>query len=195
MGRAYRDIWVEDETAPLACVLLGTAAGFGLPPAVSHTYDPMSRESLQKGIYPSRNDLAYELAQLKKCFERYGVTVLSPPVLPGTNQVFVRDAAFVIEDKFVRANIIPARSRELDALRGLIPQIEPGDYIVPPATVHIEGGDVILWNDHLFVGAYTGPDYAALSTARTNAAAPYFLRECFPNKTLKAFGLRLSAGG
>ncbi len=189
MGKNYREIWVGDETAALACVLLGTAAGFGRPPAQGDTYDPRSRESLQKGIYPSRDDLARELAQLKNLFEKYGVTVLQPPVLPNTNQVFVRDAAFVIEDKFVRSNIIPDRQRELDALQGLIPQIEPHDYIVPPVAVHIEGGDVIVWHDHLFVGVYTGPDYAGLSTARTNAAAPHFLRETFPHKTVKPFEL------
>jgi arginine deiminase len=38
----------------------------------------------------------------------------------------------------------------------------------PPDEVHIEGGDVMLWDDHIFIGTYKGSDYKDYITARTN---------------------------
>jgi hypothetical protein len=32
----------------------------------------------------------------------------------------------------------------------------------------IEGGDVMLWDDHIFIGTYKGSDYKDYITARTN---------------------------
>lgn len=192
MKDKYTALWIEDETAPLETVLLGTAEALGPPPALEEAYDPLSRGSLQRGTYPNQSALAHELAQLKACFAKHQVTVLHPAVVADVNQVFARDIAFVIGDKLVRSNIIPDRQRELQGLENLIPQIDPDAYIVPPPEVHIEGGDVVVWNDHLFVGVYTGSDYPRLNTARTNAAAIHFLRETFPDKTVKSFELAKS---
>jgi arginine deiminase len=33
----------------------------------------------------------------------------------------------------------------------------------PPEEVHIEGGDVMLWDDHIFIGTYKGSDYKDIS--------------------------------
>ena len=44
----------------------------------------------------------------------------------------------------------------------------PEKVITPPADVHIEGGDVMPWNDHIFIGTYKGADYKEQVTARTN---------------------------
>lgn len=186
------EIWIEDETAPLETVLLGTAADLGPSPSASDTYDPISRENVEKGTYPKASALAYELAQLEDIFKKYRVRVLRPHIVPCTNQVFARDIAFVIGDKLVRSNIIPDRQHELGGLRDLIPHIDPTNHIVPPPEVHIEGGDVVVWNDHLFVGSCTDPHYAQLKTARTNAAAVHFLRHTFPDKTVKSFELAKS---
>jgi arginine deiminase len=57
----------------------------------------------------------------------------------------------------------------------------------PPEEVHIEGGDVMLWNDHIFIGTYKGSDYKDYITARTNMRK--FIKELFPNKIVKEFDL------
>jgi hypothetical protein len=44
----------------------------------------------------------------------------------------------------------------------------------PPDEVHIEGGDVMLWDDHIFV--YKGSDYKDYITARTNRKGPIYKR-------------------
>ena len=68
-------------------------------------------------------------------------------------------------------------------------QIPSSQYIVPPREVHIEGGDVMPWNDHIFIGTYKGEDYTHYKTARTNMAGVNFIKELFPNKIVKEFDL------
>ena len=48
------------------------------------------------------------------------------------------------------------------------------------------------WNDYIFVGTYSGEDYASYITARTNTAAVDYLKEQFPHKKIKSFELRKS---
>ena len=61
-----------------------------------------------------------------------------------------------------------------------------------PEDAHVEGGDVMLHNDYLFVGTYYGSDYSNFITARTNIKAVEYLREMFPEKKLKSFNLKKS---
>ena len=48
------------------------------------------------------------------------------------------------------------------------------------------------WNDYIFVGIYSGADYADFITARTNIQAVDFLKDLFPAKKVKSFELRKS---
>jgi N-dimethylarginine dimethylaminohydrolase len=98
----------------------------------------------------------------------------------------------VIEDKFISSNILPNRIDELDAINHVYEQVEPKKRIIPPEDVHIEGGDVMPWNEYIFVGVYSGKDYADFITARTNMEAVEFLRKLFPEKQVKSFELRKS---
>ncbi len=59
----------------------------------------------------------------------------------------------------------------------------------PPDDVHIEGGDVMLWNDYIFIGTYKGSDYSSFITARTNMAGVNYIKELFPHKIVKEFDL------
>lgn len=47
----------------------------------------------------------------------------------------------------------------------------------------------MLWNDHIFIGSYKRPDYSNYITARTNELGVEFIRDLFPNKTIKSFDL------
>ena len=81
--------------------------------------------------------------------------------------------------------MIDNRSLELSAINYIIDQIPTKNVIRLSSDCHIEGGDVILCNDHVFIGIYTGEDYSNYITARTNINAVNALREIFPNKTIK----------
>ena len=141
------------------------------------------------GTFPKKSDLVKALNDLEKVFLRYGVTVLRPDSVMDCNQIFARDLGFVVGDIFVRANIIPHREKELLGLASFLSQIPTSNQLMFPKEVHIEGGDVIVHNEYIFVGFSNSPNYAKLLTARTNEAAIFALRKAFPNKKVKPFEL------
>jgi len=118
--------------------------------------------------------------------------VYRPEVLENCNQIFSRDIAFVIEDKLVVANILPEREKEVDAILHVLDKIDENHILHPPEEVHVEGGDVMPWNDFIFVGTYSAADYSEWITARTNSYAVDYLKKQFPEKTVKSFELRKS---
>lgn len=130
-----------------------------------------------------------EIEAFKNVLEKYGVTIYRPRIIENYNQIFTRDIGFVIEDIFIKANILPDRERELDAIQYIIDQIDPKKVVRPPEEVHIEGGDVMPWNDHIFIGTYKGSDYKNYITARTNMQGVQFIKDLFPNKIVKEFDL------
>ena len=183
---------IKDEISRLHSVVLGIAKDNGPTPRPEDCYDPKSREHVLAGTYPSEIDMVSELDGFRKVLEKYGVKVFRPEVMSGVNQIFARDIGFVIEDKFIKSNILPDREEELISIEYIIKQIDPKKVVTPPAEVHIEGGDVMPWNDYIFVGTYTGKDYKDYITARTNKAAIQFLQDLFPGKKVVKFELRKS---
>lgn len=183
---------VTDETSTLHSVLLGTAISNGPTPSVEEAYDPKSRNHIEQGTYPLEADMVKELEDFAAILERNGVEVFRPKVIDGCNQIFSRDIGFVIDDCFIKANILPDREREIEAIAHVLEQIDPQKILTPPQEVHIEGGDVMPHHDYIFMGVYLGEDYPQKITARTNAAAVQWLQSTFKNKTVKAFELRKS---
>lgn len=180
---------VNNETSRLRAVVLGAAVSNGPTPTESEAYDPKSLEHIKAGTYPLEEDMVPEMEALKTVFEKYGVKVYRPELIENYNQIFSRDIGFVIDDTFVWANILPDREREQDAIQYIVNQINPEKVVKAPEEVHIEGGDVILWNDHIFIGTYKGSDYKDYITARTNMQGVNFIKELFPNKIVKEFDL------
>jgi len=183
---------VRDETSRLKAVVLGIAQSCGPIPKPEEAYDPKSLEHILAGTYPKEEDMIREMDAFSAVFKKYDVQVFRPEVLTDCNQIFSRDIAFVIEDKLIEANILPEREQEFEAILHVLDVIAPENILVPPANVHVEGGDVMPWNDYVFVGTYTGEDYADYITARTNQEAVDYLKEQFPHKKVKSFELRKS---
>lgn len=182
-------IQVKNETGRLRAVVLGIANQNGPIPTAEEAYDPKSLAHIKAGTYPAESDMIFEMSAFQQVLQRYGVKVYRPTLIPNLNQIFARDIGFVIDKKFIKANILPDRAEEWQAIEYLTQQIEPNSLIQAPEDVHMEGGDVILWDDHIFVGTYLGADYAQINTARTNQKGVDFIQDLFPNKTVKAFDL------
>ena len=180
---------VQDETSQLRAVVLGTAESNGPTPKPEEAYDPKSLEHIKAGTYPIEADMVPEMSAFESVLKKYGVTVFRPQLIPDYNQIFTRDIGFVIDDIFIKSNILPDRERELDAIQYVIDQIQPTQVVRPPEEVHIEGGDVMLWENYIFVGTYKGSDYKDYITARTNMHGVEYLRKLFPNKIVKEFDL------
>ena len=183
------ELKINDETSRLRAVVLGTAVSNGPTPLVKDAYDPKSLEHIIAGTYPLEKDMIVEMDAFNSVLLKYGVQVFKPNAIENYNQIFTRDIGFVIGDVFVKSNILPERELELDAIQYVLDQIEPTKVVRPPEEVHIEGGDVMLWGDYVFVGTYKGSDYADYITARTNMQGVQFIKELFPDKIVKEFDL------
>ncbi len=183
---------IQDETSRLRAVVLGTAQSNGPVPDLVDAYDPKSREHIIAGTYPSIEDMVCEMEAVAAVFQKYQVEVYRPHQIEDCNQIFTRDIGFVIDDIFVKANILPDREEELEAIQHVIDLVDPTKVIRPPENVHIEGGDVMLHGDLIFVGTYRGSDYADYIIARTNVEGVKWLSDTFPDKKVISFNLKKS---
>ncbi|MFJ1411846.1 dimethylarginine dimethylaminohydrolase family protein [Capnocytophaga canimorsus] len=180
---------IKNETNRLRAVILGTAQSNGATPTAEEAYDPKSLEHIKAGTYPIEKDMVAEMEAFRSVLEKYGVTVYRPKIIENCNQIFTRDIGFVIDDIFIKANILPDRENEYQAIEYIVNKIEKSKVVIPPDEVHIEGGDVMPWNEHIFIGTYKGSDYKNYITARTNMQGVEFIKELFPNKIVKEFDL------
>lgn len=186
------DLNIQNETSRLRTVVLGTAFHNGPIPTIEECYDPKSKIHVIAGTYPKEQDMTFEMESVARVFEKYGIRVFRPKVIENYNQIFSRDIGFVIEDKFITANILPDRDLEISAIDHVLDQIPKENRISLPEDCHVEGGDVMPWNNYIFIGTYSGKDYPEYITARTNVNAVKAIQELFPTKIVKSFELRKS---
>ena len=180
---------VTNETDRLKAVILGTAVSNGATPTLEEAYDPKSAEHIKAGTYPIEKDMVAEMDAFAAVLQKHGVQVYRPEIIRDCNQIFTRDIGFVIDDVFIKANILPDRQAEFQAIEYIVKQMNPDKVVTPPEEVHIEGGDVMPWNEHIFIGTYKGDDYKEQVTARTNMAGVAFIQKLFPHKKVKEFDL------
>lgn len=172
------EIQLRNETDPLRSVIVGLAQD---RPAMPHGNNPKIQENITKGTVPDESELIEEVEGFAKTLSDAGVQVLRPDVLPNQDQIFARDISFIIDQTLVRAGMRkPNRRVEYAAITKWVKDIT--HIIEPPEGVFIEGGDVILYGDTVFVG-FGG---------RTNEAGVAFLREQFPHKTVIALPMVVS---
>ena len=180
---------VNNETSKLKAVVLGTALSLGPTPKLEDCYDPKSREHVLNNTYPNEEDLIQEMDEFFQVLKKYNVTVYRPEKIMDYNQIFSRDIAFVIENKFVFANVVKERSQEINGIEHVYNQIDDQHLIRLPDSCRVEGGDVMLWGNYVFIGTYTADDYSEYITARTNMQAVDVIEKLFPNKTIIPFEL------
>ena len=186
------NIYINNETSILKSVVLGIADEFGGTPTVEAAYDPKSKENIRKGTFPREEELILEMTGFAEILEKYSVKVYRPSLVHDCNQIFSRDIGFVIDNKFVRPNILEKRIRELEGIQYIADMINPSQLLKAPDDTRMEGGDVMPWNEFLFVGYSKEEDFQRYEVSRTNEAAVDYLREQFPNREVKAFELNKS---
>jgi len=183
------NLHVQSETSRLRAVVLGLPTSPGPTPSLEETFDSKSYESVLHGIYPVEEDMIHEMDAFLAVLKKYDVDVYRPTPVKNCNQVFSRDVGFVIDDKIIVSNIIPDRQEEIDAYEDIYRQIHYKQIYNLPESVHVEGGDVVLYNDYIFLGQYDFPDYRQVKTARTNRLALDYLKMIFPQKTIVPLNL------
>ena len=181
---------ILDETAPLEAVILGSAKSFGGTPNLEETYDPKSREHIKAGTFPVEADLVEEMDGVAKVFEKHGVDVYRPESIDNYNQIFARDIALVLEDKLIVPCVTPLRKLESDGIQHVVDQVKK--VLLPDEHERMEGGDIMPWKGHLFIGYSKEEDFNRYDVARTNEAGVEYLRKTFTNWKVKAFELNKS---
>jgi N-dimethylarginine dimethylaminohydrolase len=182
---------VKDETSKLKSVIIGIANSSGGIPDLKDLYDPKSIENLISGNYPLERDMIKELDNFSNVLVKYGIEVYRPDLIKDCNQIFVRDIGFVIDEFFFKSNILPNRAKEFKGIESILDKFST-EIIILPEHIHIEGGDLLYHDNHIFIGYYNKEDYSKLITARTNRHALEYFKDFFPNKKIKGFQLNKS---
>ena len=175
------EIFVNNENDKLTDVIVGNSLNFKSEINFRDLYDPISLFHYLKGTFPIKSKLQNQISQFKKVLKKYNVKIHDLDII-NTNQIFARDLGFVIEEKFFLSSILPARENEIKGLDSLLSKIK--NIVRIPADRHIEGGDVIIDNDNIFIGYYDQKDYKNQITARTNKQAVKFMKKECPNKNI-----------
>ena len=181
---------VKNESSKLKAVVLGRAESNGPNPTLEETFDAKSYETIVNNDFPKEEDLVDEMSEFEQVLKKYNVEVLRPSLIEICNQVFSRDVGFVIDDEFFVSNIIPDREAETAAYKHIKEKFSGNKITYLPEHIYVEGGDVILYNDFIFVGTYNQPDFKNFKTGRTNIEFVEYIKEKFPNKTVLNFDLK-----
>ena len=183
------DVKIHNETGRLKSVVVGIANDFGGTPKESECYDPKSIENIRKGTFPNEKDLINELDGFVNILNRYDVEIFRPENIIGLNQIFARDIAFVIENSLIISNVINQRKDEISALDYILNDININNIVNMPDDCRVEGGDVILCNEYVFVGYSEKECFEKHTVSRTNKNGLLFLQSMFPNKKIVGFEL------
>ena len=159
---------VNSETGKLNTVILGIAYDRG---DISYLNNPKHAEIAQRGEEPSEKVLIEEVEHFRGILEQNGVTVLRPENVVDQDQIFCRDIGFGIDDNFFLAKMRKAnRQPEVNAIQSIVNNLS--QVHTPPKGAVIEGGDVVVWKNRVFVGL----------GERTNQQGVDFLKEVLGNK-------------
>lgn len=183
---------IHNESSELEIVILGLPDSFGDTPKLEKCYDPKSKEHVIAGTFPLQVDVTKEINEFWSVLRKHNVKVIRPENTDGLNQIFTRDISFVIENKFIIPNIIEERLDEIKAISSIISEIPKKNILRMPQQSRAEGGDVMPWNEFIFVGYSEEEDFNTYRVARTNKEGVQFLEKEFPNKKVKAFELKKS---
>jgi len=185
------NINIENEYSRLKTVILGIADNLGNPPSESDAFDPRSLYHIKNNSYPLEKDLKKEVDSFKKKLIKHNVEVLRPNNVDDCNQIFARDLGFVISNMFFLSNIVPNRQEEIEGINEILNHLDVG-VIKLPEFMHIEGGDIIVHNDKVFIGTYSEEDYPSLITARTNIKSIDYLKRIINNKEIIPIDIKKS---
>jgi len=183
---------INNEYGSLVNVILGVANSFGGTPQIEECYDPKSKENVIKGTFPIEKDLIEELSGFLQVLEKYNVNVIRPEIIENYNQIFSRDIAFVIENKIIVSGIIDERKKEIDGIKNIFSEIKSENIIKLEEGSRIEGGDVIVDGENIYIGYSKDAEFNKYKVARTNEKAINQIKGLFPHKKVHSFELNKS---
>ena len=88
--------------------------------------------------------------------------------------------------------MINKRSLEIQGLELVLKQINSNSIYDLPSDICVEGGDVIVAENYLFIGFSNSEDFSRYEVARTNTNAINYFQTLFPDKKVVGFELNKS---
>ena len=179
--------YIISETSSLKSVILGIPHDFGGTQNIEDCYDPSSLYYLKNNLFPIQEDITREMNAFLDVLKKYNVAVLRPENIVGLNQVFARDLGFVIGNTLIISNVINNRSEEIPAIENIINLIPSQKVLKLNKELTIEGGDVSVCKNHVFIGYSDSVDIEKYKVARTNQSAVDFISNEFQNYKVMGF--------
>lgn len=145
-------VQVNDEYSQLKKVVVSSA----------NYYDPtnlaINNETIkyyaENGGVPTKEAILQEQKKFWDTLKQLNVEVLEAKQVDGSKgQMFTRDLAFVIGDKFFISNMRKEnRKLAINGWEHIISQIETDKIVKVPSNIYLEGGDVLIDNKTVYVG-------------------------------------------
>ena len=156
---------IDNEFDFLTHVVMGTARGYHRDPSRVEVVNERQRTTFESAGRPAPEQLQQEFNAFRDAMQQHGVQVYEPVLAPESvqDQTCPRDIGFVVGDVLVIAAMRSAsRKEEFEGVKPFL-QNWSGRIIEAPAGTYIEGGDVILDGDCLFVGTGQRSNEAGLA--------------------------------
>lgn len=139
---------VNNETGQFKTVILSTASD---REPVKHLNNPKYAEIVKSGKDPKEHELIEEVENFRAVLERFEVEVLRPKNVKNHGQIFCRDIGFTIGNDFFYGKMKKEnRQLEVDGISEITSHFK--HVHTPPKEAFIEGGDVMVWKNYVFVG-------------------------------------------
>tara|TARA_B100000287_G_scaffold16407_1_gene16511 strand:+ start:1511 stop:2413 length:903 start_codon:yes stop_codon:yes gene_type:complete len=177
---------ISNETDNLVSVILGIADEMGKKPTIEDCIDPKTKSHIINNSYPKQEDCKKEIESFNSILLKNEVEVLRPNSIQNLDQIFTRDIAFVINNKIFIPEIVESRNREKDGIKYFLDNLETNEKVIVPKDIKIEGGDIIIHNDYIFIG-YSNDD--SYKVSRTSLNSIEFIQNHFPDKEVLGFNL------
>ena len=153
---------VHSEYGALSNVILGTGTGYHRDPDRVEVVNATQAATFASSGRPAAAKVEAEFSGFGTALTAAGVTVHEPRLAPASvqDQTCPRDIGFVIGETFVEAGMrASSRVEEIDGIRHILDGWTGPRLRVPPG-LSLEGGDVIVDGDVVYVGAGQRSDAA-----------------------------------
>ncbi len=145
---------VRTEYDRLDHVIMGIGHGYHRSPDKVEIVNTTHQKTADTTGHPSERQLIAEFAAFRAAMEKHGVGVHEPELADDSvqDQTCPRDIGFVIGETLFKAGMrYASRLQEFDAVQSILSDFD-GPLIDVPDGIVLEGGDVIVDGEFVFVG-------------------------------------------
>ncbi len=143
---------INDEYSKLKSVVVSSASYFDSSNLAIN--NETIRYYAEKGSIPTKEAILEEQKQFWNVLKNLGIELLvAEQVKEAKGQMFTRDLAFVIGDKFFVSSMRKENRRlAINGWNHIIDQIETDKIVKVPPNIYLEGGDILVDNKTIYVG-------------------------------------------